>query len=224
MANAIAKIHPRGIIAQVWAGTVVVTTDAWKVALMSPTQGGGWTQDLTMQHYSEVSATELTTAGGYTATGQAITTVTLAPIADETITGWVLNHPTYVGELIRPSAASGYIYRCVATAGDTMTGATEPSPWNSTYQGMLTTDDQVTWECYAKDYVLVFDAAGEVGPSWASATFATNGAVIYDDTDAGKHILASIDFGGTLSPSDGTFSITWAPPADGGICHFGTAF
>jgi|SRR6185369_17753447 len=43
--------------------------------------------------------------------------------------------------------------------------------------------------------------------SWLAATFSAYHAVIYDDTLAGKDLIASIDFGGVQAVSDGTFEI-----------------
>jgi hypothetical protein len=44
--------------------------------------------------------------------------------------------------------------------------------------------------------------------SWATATFSAVGCMIYNDTDAGKPVVCVIDFGGTITSSGGTFSIT----------------
>lgn len=45
--------------------------------------------------------------------------------------------------------------------------------------------------------------------SWSAATFSAYHAVIYDDTLAGKDLIASIDFGGEQAVSDGIFEIQW---------------
>jgi len=44
---------------------------------------------------------------------------------------------------------------------------------------------------------------------WASATFSTWHAVIYDDTHATDDLICSIDFGGEKVVSAGTFKIQW---------------
>lgn len=44
---------------------------------------------------------------------------------------------------------------------------------------------------------------------WTSASFSAYGAVVYNNTPAGKPLLASVDFGGVQTVSAGTFTITW---------------
>lgn len=53
--------------------------------------------------------------------------------------------------------------------------------------------------------------------SWPGSTFNATGMVLYDSTpatDATRPVIGYVDFGGTLSPSAGTLSVTWDP---GGI-------
>lgn len=47
-------------------------------------------------------------------------------------------------------------------------------------------------------------------PTWASATIAATYAVIYDNTDAvgPKRAIAILDFGGTITSTNGTFTVT----------------
>lgn len=49
--------------------------------------------------------------------------------------------------------------------------------------------------------------------SWTSATFSTDGCMIYNDTDAGDTAIEVHDFGGTKSVTAGTFTIQF-PVAD----------
>lgn len=58
--------------------------------------------------------------------------------------------------------------------------------------------------------VATFDSSTD--PTWSTATFTARYAVIYDDTpatDATKPLLAYIDFGADLSPSNGSLVITF---------------
>jgi len=48
-------------------------------------------------------------------------------------------------------------------------------------------------------------------PSWASSTFSTTGAIIYNSSQSNKAVCV-LDFGGTFSPSNGTFTITFPAP------------
>lgn len=45
-------------------------------------------------------------------------------------------------------------------------------------------------------------------PNWTSATISAVGAIIYNDTDAGKPVVSLHDFGGTVSSTAGTFTVT----------------
>lgn len=51
-------------------------------------------------------------------------------------------------------------------------------------------------------------------PSWAAATFSAAGALIYNDTLAGKNAVMVLDFGGTKTATNGTFLITFPNAAD----------
>lgn len=44
---------------------------------------------------------------------------------------------------------------------------------------------------------------------WSGATLSAYHAVIFDDSLAGKDLIASIDFGGEQAISDGIFTIAW---------------
>lgn len=45
-------------------------------------------------------------------------------------------------------------------------------------------------------------------PNWTTATISAVGAIIYNDTDAGKPVVSLHDFGGTVSSTAGTFTVT----------------
>lgn len=46
--------------------------------------------------------------------------------------------------------------------------------------------------------------------SWGSATLTAAGLIVYDDTPASnKPLISRVDFGGNLSPVNGTLAITW---------------
>lgn len=46
--------------------------------------------------------------------------------------------------------------------------------------------------------------------SWSNSTVTARYAVIYDDTTAGKPLIAYVDFGSNQSSSSGTFTIAWS--------------
>lgn len=45
---------------------------------------------------------------------------------------------------------------------------------------------------------------------WSSSTITASGAVVYNDTAAGKPVVSYIDLGGNRSSSSGTFQIAWS--------------
>lgn len=45
-------------------------------------------------------------------------------------------------------------------------------------------------------------------PNWTTATISAVGGIIYNDTDAGKPVVTLHDFGGTVSSTAGTFTVT----------------
>jgi len=52
-------------------------------------------------------------------------------------------------------------------------------------------------------------------PNWTTATISAVGAIIYNDTDAGKPAVGLYDFGGTVSSTAGTFTVTLPAAAAG---------
>lgn len=52
-------------------------------------------------------------------------------------------------------------------------------------------------------------------PSWTSATISAVGMVVYNDTDAGKPVVSLHDFGGTVTSTAGTFTVTLPAAAAG---------
>jgi hypothetical protein len=49
-------------------------------------------------------------------------------------------------------------------------------------------------------------------PTWANSTISAIGAIIYNDTAAGKPVLAVLSFGGTITSTNGTFTVTLPAP------------
>ena len=49
-------------------------------------------------------------------------------------------------------------------------------------------------------------------PEWTSASFTTAGALIYNDTLAGKNAIAVLSFGGDFTVTSGTFRIVFPAP------------
>ena len=54
-------------------------------------------------------------------------------------------------------------------------------------------------------------------PEWASATFTTAGALIYNYTATGKNSIAVLNFGGDFTVTSGTFRIVFPTPGAAGL-------
>ena len=54
-------------------------------------------------------------------------------------------------------------------------------------------------------------------PEWASASFTTAGALIYNDTTAGNNAIAVLNFGGDFTVTSGTFRIVFPTPGAAGL-------
>jgi|13_taG_2_1085334.scaffolds.fasta_scaffold48628_2 hypothetical protein len=54
-------------------------------------------------------------------------------------------------------------------------------------------------------------------PEWASASFTTAGALIYNYTATGKNSIAVLNFGGDFTVTSGTFRIVFPTPGAAGL-------
>lgn len=52
-------------------------------------------------------------------------------------------------------------------------------------------------------------------PSWSSSTITARGAIIYNDTLAGKNAVAVLDFGADITSTNGTFTVNMPAVGDG---------
>lgn len=124
----------------------------------------------TAVHWSDVSANDISpTAGGNTLSGVGVAETT----ANSWGVAWAATTAYAVGQVVRPSATNGYIYRC-AVAGTT--GSTPPT-WPTVF-GQDVTDGSVTWvNCGSS--ITVFTALAQTFTA-ASGTLSPTCAVIYD--------------------------------------------
>lgn len=84
----------------------------------------------------------------------------------------------------------------------------EVSSAGYTARGQAIANDTLTYT--AGTNVLMYDGDDV---SWSGVTFSARYAVIHDDTpasDATRPLIGYQDFGATLSPSAGTFTIAWS--------------
>jgi hypothetical protein len=150
---------------------------------------------------------ELPTAAGYTVGGVSVGAITRTLT---TANAWSLaraNGATYaVGDVVRPAAGNGFLYRAVV--GGVAAGAPPAFP---TVLGQTVADGAVTWECYARA-ITVFLCT--TAPTWATATFTARYCVISDRTQgaaAAQALVAVADFGTDLTGGGGPFTVNPHP-------------
>ncbi len=145
---------------------------------------------------------ELSTAGGYTAGGAALTSLASTLQASSALTAWAATTAYVVGNVRRKVADNGHAYMCVVAG---TSGGSEPA-WPTTPGGTVT-DGGVTW---AEVGSHVLKLTGTI-PAWNPATFTARYGVIADTTPgtaATNPLIALIDFQADQSPSAAAFTIT----------------
>lgn len=160
-------------------------------------------------------AGELASGGGYTSGGMS------AGAVSRTITvanSWAVQRAAStayaLGDVVRPAAANGFLYRATS-AGTTAAGL----PTYPTILGQTVADGGVTWECYGSG-IMVFLAA--VTPSWGpSATLSGIRYLVLSDRTPGassaQPLIAFTDFVTDQAVTTGTFQVN--PHASLGNCH-----
>lgn len=175
----------------------------------------GYALDRFAHDYVNDLTNELATAAGYTVGGVSVGVVT------RTLTvanSWALQRPAStavaLGDVYRPAAANGFLYR-VVVAGTTGAGL----PTYPTVIGQTVTDGTATWVCYGRA-ITVFQCT--TAPSWGTATFTgVRYAVLSDRTSGGgastQPLIAVTDFVTDQSGGGGTFQLN--PHASLGNFH-----
>jgi hypothetical protein len=156
-------------------------------------------------HETQSDLTNEVTGTNYSAGGTTLGSKTVTyTAANSWATTWVTLTAQAVGDIVRPTAGNGHLYRCIV-AGTTAAG----QPTWPTVSGQTVTDGTVTWAEIGRA-VTQLDAAD---PSWASATISgIRYAVISKSTGTASTspLLWLIDFGADQSVTSGTFTIVLA--------------
>lgn len=182
------------------SGTLDWDANTFKIALYTNADSPDTTTDTTYSSTNEVAA-----GGGYTQDSKTLTTTTVTTVQDGSATAAAISTAYEVGDVVRPSAANGYVYRCVVAG----TSSGTPPTW-PTVVGQTVADGTVTW-LNAGTAFIKLDAADV---QWASSTITARYAKIYQDTT--NQLVALIDFGQDESSSNGNFDIVFHPD---GIVH-----
>lgn len=117
-----------------------------------------------------------------------------------------------LGDVVRPAAANGFIYRATS-AGSTAAGL----PTYPTIMGQTVVDGGVTWECYGIGIVVW---TWTTPPSWATATFVYRSLVLSDRTTgvaATEALIAVSTYASDQTASGTTYTIN--AHASLGILH-----
>jgi hypothetical protein len=160
----------------------------------------------THQNVSDLT-NELTTAGGYTVGGIAVGTPAMTYTAANSWGNVRANSTAYVvGDVYRPAATNGFVYRCVVAG----TSAGAP-PTFGLILGGATVDGTATFELVGSG----INAFTCTNPSWPTATFGPCRYAVLSDRQTGvaatEPLIGLIDFLADKTAGGGTFQITVHP-------------
>lgn len=176
-------------------------TDTIKVALVQ----SAYTYSDAHDYFNDIT-NEVAGGSGYTAGGATLGTKSNTFTDDGSATARANSTAYSVGDVVRPAAANGHLFRCIVAG---TSAGTEPTTGfaSSVVPGNDVTDNTVTWSEVGRAMVVL--DGGTV--SWPSSTITARYAVIYKDTGTGSTspLIGFVDFGQDESSSSGTFQITW---------------
>jgi hypothetical protein len=157
-------------------------------------------------HETKADVTNEVSGTGYTARGTSLASKTIVyTAANSWGTQWAVGTAYAVGDIVRPTAGNGHLYRCIVAG----TSHASVQPTWPTVSGQTVVDNTVTWAEIGRA-VTQLDAAD---PSWSSATISgIRYGVIYKDTgtDSTSPLLWLIDFASDQAVTSGTFTIVLA--------------
>ncbi len=170
--------------------------DTVKLALLTGHTANFDTHDF----FDDVSVDEFVHAS-YTAGGNTMSTITVTYTADGSATAHATSTAYSVGDIVRPSAANGYVYRCVVAG--TSGGS---APTFSTVLGVDTTDGTVTWSTFGTGFVTL-DAANVTFSSLDGGT--PNYAVMYKDTGTASTSPLYLAMELATAANGGDYTVSW---------------
>lgn len=200
-------------LADLITGVIIPQTHTINAMLIT----SSYTPNFDTDHFvSTIRGNEVGASGSYAANGSAVAfTASYTSAASATARA---NSTAYaVGEIVRPATANGHVWRCVVAGTST---SAEPGAMTtfSGAPGQSVTDGSVTWAECGRGYVKLVPTPSNV--SWTSATITARYLVFADfnpGTDAGRQLLACIDFGSNQTSTAGTFTVTFDALALNGL-------
>lgn len=170
--------------------------------------GSGYALNRFADDFVNDLTSELATGGGYTSGGISAGVVNrVHTVANSWATQRAASTTYAVGDVVRPAAANGFLYRATS-AGATAAG----TPAYPTVLGQTVTDGAVTWECYGRA-IIVFTATTQ--PSWPTFTATGIRYLVLSDRTAGaasaQRLVAVTDFVTDQAGGGGTWAVTPHP-------------
>jgi hypothetical protein len=177
--------------------------------------GSGYALNRTTDDYANDATSELATGGGYTSGGLAAGVITrTTTAANSWATQRAASSPYVVGDVVRPAAANGFLYRAT-TSGSTAAGL----PTYPTTLGQTVVDGGVTWECYGIA-ITVFTAANPA--TWPAFSATGIRYMVLADRSTGvastSPLVAVTDFGTDQSGTGQSWTVSPHPTL--GLFHF----
>lgn len=172
-----------------WVNGDIDPADSFVAVLLADTYTPALDTD---EFLADIISHEIAAGGGYTAGGQALTSVAVATVLAASVTAWQASTAYVKGDIVRKTVSDGNIYYC-AVAGTT--GGSEPTWVTTRYRE--TADNTVVWLNVGGAYV----SLGADNPAWPNSditaaylAFGKDGTADVDD-----YLLSVIDFEGNRS-------------------------
>jgi hypothetical protein len=177
--------------------------------------GSGYALNRVTDDYANDATSELATGGGYTSGGIPAGVVTrTTTAANSWATQRAATQAYTVGDVVRPAAANGFLYRAT-TSGTTAAGL----PTYPTTLGQTVVDGGVTWECYGIA-ITVFTAANPA--TWPTFTATGIRYMVLADRSTGvastSPLVAVTDFGTDQAGTGQSWTVSPHPTL--GLFHF----
>lgn len=177
--------------------------------------GSGYTLNRTTDDYANDATSELATGGGYTAGGISAGVVSRThTVANSWGVQRAASTAYVAGDVVRPAAANGFLYRAT-TSGTTGVGL----PTYPTIIGQTVVDGGVTWTCYG---IAITVMTAAVQASWPAFSATGIRYLVLADRSTGvaatSPLAAVTDFGSDQAGTGQSWSVT--PHAALGYFHF----
>jgi len=116
---------------------------------------------------------------------------------------WVADTVTTLNSFVRPTAANGFFYQCVARTGTFKTDAATEPTWSTTL-GFDTIDDEITWRCRGLNVIATPTDLSSIFLPGVPLKYVYNSVTYY-----GMVLYASADYVGLVgAPLSSSYALT----------------